>query len=97
MLTRLRLPGIAVAALCCANSFAQSLPVASHPEDVGFSSQRLERTRGVLKADVDAKRLPGAVLVIARNGKVAFYDSVGYQDRAFFRHQRSAIRLARGA
>jgi CubicO group peptidase (beta-lactamase class C family) len=36
----------------------------------------------VLKTDVDAKRLPGAVLLIARNGKIAFYDSVGYQDRA---------------
>jgi CubicO group peptidase (beta-lactamase class C family) len=82
MLTRLRLPGIAVAALCCANSFAQSLPVASRPEDVGFSSQRLERTRGALKADVDDRRLPGAVLLIARQGKVAFYDSAGFQDRA---------------
>ena len=80
--TKLSLTIVAAAALCCANSFAQSLPAASRPEDVGFSSQRLERTRGVLKADVDAKRLPGAVLVIARNGKVAFYDSVGYQDRA---------------
>jgi CubicO group peptidase (beta-lactamase class C family) len=70
------------AVLCCVNSFAQSLPPARSPEDVGFSSQRLERTRGVLKADVDAKRFPGAVLLIARNGKVVFYDSAGYQDRA---------------
>ncbi len=36
----------------------------------------------MLKADVDAKRLPGAVLLIARNGKVAFYEAFGYQDRA---------------
>jgi len=79
---KLRLTVVAATVLCCANSFAQSLPIASHPEDVGFSSQRLERTRGVLKADVDAKRLPGAVLLIARHGKAAFYDSVGYQDRA---------------
>src|SRR5689334_589084 len=68
--------------LGCANLLAQTLPTASRPEDVGFSSQRLERTRSVLKADVDAKRLPGAVLLIARNGKIAFYDAVGYQDRA---------------
>ena len=79
---KLRLPGVAAAALCGANLFAQSLPVASRPEDVGFSSQRLERTRGVLKANVDTKRLPGAVLLIARQGKVAFYDSAGFQDRA---------------
>ncbi|HYL36812.1 MAG TPA: serine hydrolase domain-containing protein [Bryobacteraceae bacterium] len=73
---------LALAALCGAASFAQPLPMASHPEDVGFSSKRLETARGVFKADVDAKRLPGAVLLIARNGKIAFYDAVGYQDRA---------------
>src|SRR5579872_1670308 len=82
MLTRLRLPGVAAAALCCAHSFGQSLPVVSRPEDVGFSSQRLERTRGALKTDVDAGRLPGAVLLIVRHGKIVFYDSSGFQDRA---------------
>ena len=76
-------PPVVVAALvCCAASFAQPLPMATHPEDVGFSSKRLETTRDVLKADVEAKRLPGAVLLIARNGKIAFYDAEGYQDRA---------------
>ena len=56
--------------------------MASHPEDVGFSSKRLETTKSVFKGDVDAKRVPGAVLLIARNGKIAFYDAVGYQERA---------------
>ena len=56
--------------------------MATHPEDVGFSSKRLETTRDVLKEDVEAKRLPGAVLLIVRNGKIAFYDVEGYQDRA---------------
>ena len=77
-----RLPIVVAAFLCCAASFAQPLPMANHPEDVGFSSIRLETTREVLKADVDGKRLPGAVLLMARNGKIAFYDVVGYQDRA---------------
>jgi CubicO group peptidase (beta-lactamase class C family) len=56
--------------------------MASRPEDVGFSSKRLDTTREVLKADVEGKRLPGAVLLMARNGKIAFYDVAGYQDRA---------------
>ena len=56
--------------------------MASRPEDVGFSSKRLETTKAVFKGDVDAKRLPGAVLLMARNGKIAFYDTVGFQDRA---------------
>src|ERR1700730_1340952 len=77
-----RPPVVVAAFFCCAASFAQPLPMASHPEDVGFSSKRLETTRDVLKADVEAKRLPGAVLLIARNGKIAFYDAEGYQDRA---------------
>jgi len=56
--------------------------MASRPEDVGFSSKRLETTKAVFKGDVDAKRLPGAVLLMASNGKIAFYDAVGFQDRA---------------
>lgn len=69
------------AALSCAAASAQSLPMAAKPEDVGFSSKRLETAKTVFKGDVDAKRIPGAVLLIARNGKIAFYDAVGYQDR----------------
>src|SRR6202162_1403763 len=76
-------PPVVVAALvCCTALFAQPLPMATHPEDVGFSSKRLDTTKEVLKADVEAKRLPGAVLLMARNGKIAFYDVAGYQDRA---------------
>ena len=77
-------PALAVfvtAALCIPAALAQ-LPMASHPEDVGFSSKRLEVARGVFKSDVDSKRLPGAVLLIVRNGKIAYFDTVGYQDRA---------------
>ncbi len=80
--SKLKLLFVVAALYSCATSSAQPLPMASRPEDVGFSSKRLETTREVLKADVDAKRLPGAVLLMARNGKIAFYDVVGYQDRA---------------
>ncbi len=69
------------AALSCAPAFAQ-LPTAGKPEDVGFSSKRLEIAKGVFQADVESKRVPGAVLLIARNGKIAFFDAVGYQDSA---------------
>jgi len=50
--------------------FAQPLPMASRPENAGFSSERLERTRHVLEADVESKRVPGAVLIVVRNGKI---------------------------
>src|SRR5271155_236863 len=77
-----KLPALLAGVLVGAAAFAQSLPMARHPEDAGFSSKRLEIARGVFQADVDAKRLPGAVLLIARNGKIVSYDPVGYQDRA---------------
>ncbi len=77
-----KLPMLLAGALVCATAFAQSLPMATHPEDVGFSSKRLDTARGVLKGDVEAKRMPGAVLLIVRHGKIASYDAVGYLDRA---------------
>jgi len=80
--SKLCLPFVVAALLGCASSFAQPLPMATRPEDAGFSSKRLETVKSVFKGDVDAKRLPGAVVLIARNGKIAFYDAVGFQDGA---------------
>jgi CubicO group peptidase (beta-lactamase class C family) len=67
--------------LLAAAAFCQSLPLAKRPEDVGISSQRLDRIRRQMQADVDSKRIPGAVLLIARNGKIARLDALGFQER----------------
>ena len=61
-------------------AFAQ-LPAVKHPDEVGISADRLARIHNLMKADVDANRIPGAVLLIARNGKIAYYDAVGFQER----------------
>jgi CubicO group peptidase (beta-lactamase class C family) len=68
--------------LLSAAALAQPLPVASRPEDVGISSQRLERVRRQMKLDVDSGRIPGAVLLIARNGRIASFDALGFQERS---------------
>ncbi len=47
------------------------------PDKAGLSAERLQRLMSVLQAEVDKKRLPGAVAVVARHGQVALYDSVG--------------------
>ena len=60
---------------------SQPLPVADRPEDVRISSQRLERVRRQMKVDVESGRIPGAVLLIARNGKIAWLDALGFQER----------------
>ena len=60
---------------------AGDLPRAT-PEQVDLSSQRLGLITETLKADVAANKIPGAVLLIARRGKVAYFESVGKLDAA---------------
>jgi len=47
------------------------------PEKIGLSTPRLQRLTAVLQTEVDKKRLPGAVVVVARHGKTALQTSVG--------------------
>lgn len=47
------------------------------PEKVGFCPQRLQRLMDVLQREVDKKRLPGAVVLLARQGQMALFDCVG--------------------
>lgn len=61
---------------------AASLPKASKPEAVGLSSQRLQRLTDAFTADVNSGKIPGAVVMIVRNGKVAYLRNFGYQDSA---------------
>ena len=51
------------------------------PEDVGLSSERLARLTAVLQDHVDAGRLPGAVALVARRGRIAYLEAVGYRDK----------------
>ncbi|HOX86075.1 MAG TPA: serine hydrolase domain-containing protein [bacterium] len=50
------------------------------PEDVGLSSDRLQRLSAVIQGYVDQQRLPGAVVLVARHDKVAYFRPFGYQD-----------------
>jgi CubicO group peptidase (beta-lactamase class C family) len=50
------------------------------PEQVGLSSERLARLTGMLKADTDKGVIPGAVLLVARHGKVALFEAMGVRD-----------------
>jgi CubicO group peptidase (beta-lactamase class C family) len=60
---------------------AQSLPSAK-PEQVGLSSERLARITTTLKNDVEKGVIPGAVLLVARHGKVALFEAIGTRDPA---------------
>src|SRR2546421_269356 len=52
------------------------------PEDVGMSSERLAEIAKVINADVEKGRLPGAVIAIARKGKLVYYEAIGFRDKA---------------
>ena len=55
-------------------------PPSVPPGDVGVSSDRLERISVVVRRYVDEHKLPGAVVVLARRGKVAYVEPFGVMD-----------------
>jgi CubicO group peptidase (beta-lactamase class C family) len=55
---------------------AEPLPPAT-PESGGLSSQRLEQIGVALRAEIAQKMLPGAVVAIARKGKLVYYEAFG--------------------
>ncbi|AOF87630.1 beta-lactamase family protein [Hydrogenophaga sp. RAC07] len=50
--------------------------------DLGLCPIRMRHLVGVFQADVERGRLPGAVLVLARHGRIALMESVGQLDPA---------------
>ena len=60
---------------------ALGLPRAESPEQVGLSSERLGRITATVAADVERGAIPGAVLAIARGGRVAYAEAIGYRDK----------------
>ena len=64
--------------VCCrAEPLAQATP-----EEVGMSSGRLERLTAALKAAIDSGELPGAVIMVARDGKLIYSRSLGWQNKS---------------
>ncbi|HEX6841210.1 MAG TPA: serine hydrolase domain-containing protein [Stellaceae bacterium] len=58
---------------------AQGLPMGK-ADELGFAPDRLARITETLKANIDRHDIPGAVLLIARHGKVAYFESMGALD-----------------
>jgi CubicO group peptidase (beta-lactamase class C family) len=80
-MTRLSLVlALLVSLLAAPVAGANGLPVAK-PEQVGLSSERLARIGAVLRADVEQGRIPGAVVLVARKGRIAYLEGVGFLDK----------------
>ncbi len=63
--------------LACTSVWADSpngLPSAD-PAALGFSADRLARLGRTLDDDIKTGRIPGAVVLVARNGKVGYFEA----------------------
>jgi CubicO group peptidase (beta-lactamase class C family) len=63
------------------SAWAHGLPTA-RPEEVGLSSERLQRVSRALAGEIEAGKIPGAVALVARKGKVVYFESFGVRDKA---------------
>jgi hypothetical protein len=50
------------------------------PEEVGFSAKRLAHIDGFYANEVNKGELAGIVTLVARHGKIAYFNAVGYAD-----------------
>ena len=50
--------------------------------NAGLHPDRAIRLMAVLQSEIDSKRLPGAVAMIVRHGKVELFESLGQQNPA---------------
>ena len=69
-------------ALALAAALAQAAPLPqATPDEVGLSAERLTRIDAAMKKAVDSGELPGAVVLIARDGQLVYAKAFGWQDR----------------
>jgi CubicO group peptidase (beta-lactamase class C family) len=69
----------ALASIVITAATAAPLPEAK-PDEVGFSKQGLARLDDFFDREISAKRVPGAVIAIARDGKLVHYKAYGQLD-----------------
>ncbi len=75
-------PMLIVTLLCFVLScvgYAGELSVAS-PKDVGMSAEKLAGVKTAVQGLVDDKKVAGATVVVARKGKIAFFETFGMMD-----------------
>src|SRR5678815_400130 len=74
-----------VLSFVCAASLAHAetpVPMAGKPEEVGLSSAQLKRLEDVTKKHIEDGLVPGAVMLVARRGKIAWLNVQGKRDPA---------------
>ena len=59
---------------------AGGVPTASKAEEVGFSTERLQRIHEVVARHIETKDVSGAVTLVARRGRVVHFEAQGLAD-----------------
>jgi len=77
----MRALALAVSFVAAASAFAADPLPRGTPESVGMSSKRLARLDEALNAEIEKGRMPGAVLAVARRGKLVYYKAYGFLDK----------------
>ena len=67
--------------LVAVTASAEVLPVVK-PEGAGFAADRLARLASTLNSEIEGKRMPGAVMLIARRGQIGYFETFGKLDPA---------------
>jgi CubicO group peptidase (beta-lactamase class C family) len=80
-MSMVRIAAAALMVLVALPAAAQGIPKAQSPEEVGFVATRLKRLSDRIEEGVKNNELPGAVVLIARNGRLAMFDSFGFRDK----------------
>jgi CubicO group peptidase (beta-lactamase class C family) len=70
-----------VATVLSVSAFAEQPKPISRPDQLGFAADRLERVTSAFKGYVESGQIPGAVVLIARKDKVAYFRAFGFRDR----------------
>jgi CubicO group peptidase (beta-lactamase class C family) len=60
---------------------AQEPAAVANPSALGFSPDRLNVLTQTYQGYVDRGELPGAVILVARDDKIAYFQAIGFQDR----------------
>ena len=76
MLSRRRTVGITLLAL----SLTAATVPGGKPEDVGLSSERLQRINDVVTTYIDSGQISGAVTMVSRKGRIAHFEAHGMMD-----------------
>jgi CubicO group peptidase (beta-lactamase class C family) len=66
--------------LVAALSLTAGLVTNGKPEDVGLSSERLQRIHDAVQRYIDSQQISGAVTLVSRRGRVAHFETHGLMD-----------------